>query len=243
MQFNNYFYLITFRFIYFFWRRVLFIFIQGRQETGGERRGMTCNKSPFVWSLKCQCPKPKDIPGANPPIWEAIFGIFPLKNYLNKDLIIQIVSISRLIGYWTNYHSSSPLFGFQNQIHSEKHLSDRESICTLKFPCETSLDKNSLLWPWLSFQLYFVQKGLQNDQTELKPWWLFFLTTLFVCSQLNGGWIWSVFTCSIEGACFVCLPTCELFSRSRGMVPVVLSAAHAEVKDGCPLALLSPLIH
>ena len=64
---------------------------------------------------------------------------------------------------------------------------------------------------------------------------------LSVCSQLNGGC--SVDMCSIEGACFVCLPALALFSKAKGVVPVVLSAVHAEVKDGCPLALLSPLIH
>lgn len=161
---------------------------------------------------------------------KAIFGIFPLKNYLNKDLIIQIVSISRLIGYWTNYHSSSPLFGFQNQIHSEKHLSDRESICTLKFPCETSLDKNSLLWSWLSFQLYFVKKILAkwpltmtillNNALCVQPaeWWL----NLKCFHMFNRGSLlclspdlWTFLKIQRNGSCRFVSRSC----RGQGWVP------------------------
>lgn len=40
-----------------------------------------------------------------------------------------------------------------------------------------------------------------------------------------------------------CLTTNSLFSKAKKEVPVVLSAVHTEVREGCPLALLSPLIY
>lgn len=64
-----------------------------------------------------------------------------------------------------------------------------------------------------------------------------------VYSQLGGGWISTLFTFSTEEVCFVCLPNEELFSWSKGTDLVVLSAVHVAVKDGCPRALLSPLVH
>lgn len=47
---------------------------------------------------------------------------------------------------------------------------------------------------------------------------------------------------SVKRACFVCLTTHGLFSTAKVLAPVVSSAVHTEVKDGCPLALLSALI-